>query len=695
MADQKPNRLISEKSPYLLQHAHNPVDWYAWGDEAFERAKKEDKPIFLSIGYSTCHWCHVMERESFEDPDVARLMNEVFVSIKVDREERPDLDQVYMTVSQILTGSGGWPLTIIMTPDKRPFFAGTYIPKESRFGRVGMMELIPRIRKVWSGQRDGVLDSANKIIDALRIAGQERPGTDLGMEVLEKAYEELAGRFDEGHGGFGTSPKFPTPHNFLFLLRCWKRTGNEKALEMVEKSLLAMRKGGIFDHVGYGFHRYSTDRQWLLPHFEKMLYDQALLVLPYVEVFQATGHELYRKSAEEILEYVLRDMTSPDGAFYSAEDADSEGVEGKFYIWHEDEIRDVLEEDEADLFIQVYGVLKEGNFSEEARGIRSGANILHLKKSIDRLAPELNISIHDLQARLKTARDKLFDVRVKRVHPHKDDKVLTDWNGLMIAALAKAAQVFDKHEYAAAAKKAADFILERMQTSKGRLLHRFRDGEAAITANLDDYAFFVWGLMELYEAAFETRFLKTALDLNQDMLAHFLDRESGGLFFTPDDGESLLVRKKEVYDGAIPSGNSVALLNMIRLARFTGSPDLEKRAADMARAFSGQVKELPSAYTHFLLSIDFALGPAYELVIAGNPGAKDTKEMIRAVRTHFIPNRVILFRNSDKKDPEMDRLAAFTKSHVSLGGKAAAYVCVGNACKSPTTDMKEMLHLIR
>ena len=577
-SESRTNRLIREKSPYLLQHAYNPVDWYTWGDEAFEKARKEDKPIFLSIGYSTCHWCHVMEHESFEDTEVARLMNEAFVSIKVDREERPDLDHVYMTVCQMMTGAGGWPLNVILTPDRKPFFAGTYFPKESRFGRLGMMDLAPRIEELWRTQREQVLQSASKIMLALRQVPDSSPGQVPGKDVLDSAYQQLAERFDPVQGGFSQAPKFPTPHNMLFLLRYWKRTGETRALEMVEKTLQAMRLGGIYDHVGFGFHRYSTDAEWLVPHFEKMLYDQAMLAMAYTEAYQATGKSEYAKTAQEIFAYVLRDMTAPNGGFYSAEDADSEGVEGKFYVWNLEDIDRVLESGEADLVKRVFNAKLSGNFEEEATGRLTGSNILHQKSSLSEVASELKLSREELEERLQEARKKLFAAREKRIHPHKDDKILTDWNGLMIAALSKGAQAFDQPKYADAARKAADFIFKTMRDPSGRLLHRFRDGEAALHAHVDDYSFLIWGLLELYEASFDVHYLQSALTLNDDFMAHFWDAGGGGLYFTADDAEELLLRKKEIYDGATPSGNSVAALNLLRLARITANADLEQRA---------------------------------------------------------------------------------------------------------------------
>ncbi len=694
MAQRIANRLITEKSPYLLQHAYNPVDWHPWGDDAFSLAARENKPIFLSIGYATCHWCHVMERESFEDPEVAALMNQAFVSIKVDREERPDLDHVYMTVCQMLTGSGGWPLSIVMTPDKTPFFAGTYIPKTSRFGRTGMIELIPRIRQVWQTRQGEVLKSAEQIIAALRQVEDATPGQEPGPWLLEKGAADLARRFDEENGGFGAAPKFPSPHNLLFLLRWWKRSGDAAALAMVEKTLMAMRMGGVYDHIGYGFHRYATDRTWLLPHFEKMLYDQALLAMAYTEAFQATGKPVYRDTAMEVFAYVLRDMTAPDGGFYSAEDADSEGVEGKFYLWHEAEIRQILAGPEADLCVRVFNVKRDGNFQDEATGRKTGENILHLNQYHPEIAEELGMPECALKDRLKGIRERLFQVREKRSHPYKDDKILTDWNGLMMAALAKGSRAFGESGYAVAAQKAAALTLSRMQRPDGRLLHRYRDGEAGIDAHLDDYAFFVWGLLELYQATFETRYLREAIRLNQDMLIHFQDPASGGLFFTPDHGETLILRKKEFYDGAIPSGNAVAMMNLVKLARMTGDPLMEAKAGEMGRAFSGRAAEAPAGLTHFLSAVDLALGPSMEVVIVGSSGDPSVRAMFQALDSLYLPNHVVLHRPSGKPQPEIDRLAPSLKAHVPVEGKATAYVCRNKACKAPVTDVEGMMRLL-
>jgi uncharacterized protein YyaL (SSP411 family) len=692
------NKLIFEKSPYLLQHAHNPVNWYPWGPEAFRLAQKKDKPIFLSIGYSTCHWCHVMAHESFEDPEVAGLMNEVFVSIKVDREERPDIDSVYMMVCQMLTESGGWPLTILMTPDKKPFYAATYIPKETRFGRIGMLDLIPRVKEMWATRRSEMLNSADQITESISAASREMsPGASgeaLDESTLKLTYDQLSKRFDERYGGFGSAPKFPSPHNLLFLLRYWRRTGSEGALEMVEKTLQEMRRGGIYDHVGFGFHRYSTDSRWLVPHFEKMLYDQALLAMAYTEAYQATGKKEYEEVAQEIFTYVLRDMMQPEGVFYSAEDADSEGVEGKYYVWTLKEAQRVLAPEEATLIVKVFNIRKDGNFTEEVTRKRTESNVLHLRKSVKELASDLKVSEEALQRRLKAIRQTLFAHREKRVHPNKDDKILTDWNGLMVAALSKGSQVFEESEYAEAAERAVDFILTTMRTPGGRLLHRYRDGQATIPAHIDDYAFLIWGLLELYEATFEARYLETALELNRDLIKHFWDEDGGGFYFTADDSEELLVRHKEIYDGAIPSGNSVAMLNLLRLGRLTAKPDLEEKAATIGEVFSESIRESPSAHTQFMAAVDFGIGPSYEVVIVGSSQAKDTKEMVHALHTDFIPNKVVLLRPIDQEASGIERLAKFTKYQTSIDNRATAYVCLNYNCKLPTTDKGKMLELL-
>jgi uncharacterized protein len=690
------NRLRFEKSPYLLQHAGNPVDWYPWGTEAFERAAREDRPIFLSIGYSTCHWCHVMERESFEDPEVASLLNEVFVCIKVDREERPDIDNVYMAVSQAATGSGGWPLTILMAPDKTPFYAATYIPKATRYGRGGLMELVPHIRRLWETRREELFAAGRSNMERLLRFVELPGGNGIDEETLQEALNELAQSFDQRYGGFNSAPKFPTPHNLTFLLRYWKRTKDSRALNMVELTLRGMRLGGIYDHLGFGFHRYSTDERWLVPHFEKMLYDQALLAVAYLEAFQSTRDKGYADTAREIFSYVLRDMTDREGGFYSAEDADSEGVEGRFYVWSEDEIRSALDGPAADLIIRCFGVQPGGNWVDPAGHGQAGSNILHREKRTSELAAETGTTVESLREELEKAREKLFAVREKRIHPHKDDKVLTDWNGLMIAALGRGAQVLGQERYAKAAKKALAFIMSRMRDENGRLLHRWRAGEASVKANLDDYAFLVWGLIELYEATFDTIFLSQALDLTRDQIAHFWDDSEGGFFFTADDAEELLVRQKDVYDGALPSGNSVAMLNLLRLARMTGDNDLEERANKLGRALSGTVARYPAGHTQLLSALSFAIGPSRDLVLVGTLESPEVQQMLEAVRSRFIPEKVLLVRQvgGHEEGPPIEELAPFLASYGVGDGKAQAHVCSSNSCILPTSDPKRMLELL-
>jgi uncharacterized protein YyaL (SSP411 family) len=691
-SNKKPNRLISQKSPYLLQHANNPVDWYSWGKEAFEKAKKENKPIFLSIGYSTCHWCHVMEQESFEDEEVAELMNDVFVSIKVDREERPDIDSFYMAVCTAMTGSGGWPLNIIISPDKKPIFAGTYIPKRSIYQRVGMMELIPHVSDLWKKQRNEMESLGDQIISSLSEVSIK--GDELNEDTLHNAYEQLFGIFDEQHGGFGNAPKFPSPHNLNFLLRYWKRTGDNMALHMVVETLKAMRRGGIYDHIGFGFHRYATDSRWLVPHFEKMLYDQALLAMAYIEGYQATGTKEFKDTVKEVFTYVLRDMTDQLGGFYSAQDADSEGVEGKFYVWTLEEIQGVLGKN-ADLAVKIFNIASDGNYSDEVSGKGTGKNIPYLKKSIPELALEFEMQEDEFKHHLGSARQKLFTAREKRIPPGKDDKILTDWNGLMIAALAKGARVFNEPEYGTAATKAADFILTKMRRQEEGLYHRYRDGESAVPAFLDDYAFFVWGLLELYETTFNVSYLKIALELTEFQLKHFWDEGNGGFFFTSDEDTEMPFRKKEFYDGAVPAGNSIAMQNLLRLGRMTGNPEFEKKAMENGLAFSGKVSTSPAGYTMLMQALDFVIGPSSEVVIAGNPNEEDTKAMLEALRHAFIPNMVVIFHPTDEEFPEITNIAGFVGDLKSIEGKATAYVCQNYACKLPTNDKETMLELLK
>ena len=681
--EKKPNRLMHEKSPYLLQHAYNPVDWYPWSDEAFEKAKLKNKPVFVSIGYSSCHWCHVMEKECFDDEEVAKLMNETFVCVKVDREERPDLDSVYMTVCHVMGRSCGWPLNIIMTPDKNPFFAASYIPKNSRFGLAGMLDLIPQINEVWRMRRSELETVGEEIKHRITALEQRTPERELGEDELRDAYEKLVLNFDAENGGFGHAPKFPTPQNLLFLLRYWNRTKEKTALEMVEKTLRSMRLGGIFDQIGFGFHRYSTDAQWLVPHFEKMLYDQALLSMAYMEAHQATGAGKFKLTAKEVLEYVLRDLTSPEGGFYSAEDADSEGEEGKFYLWTEAEIRETLPPEDADLAVRLFGIEVGGNYYEPNRR-RNGKNILHLAKPLEQVASEANLTLDELILRLGKIRNVIFETRKNRVHPERDYKVIADWNGLMIAALAKANQVFGEQRYVQAAVKAANFVLEKMKDENGTLYHRYAKGEKAISGFLDDYAFLAWGLLEIYEACFEDKYLQTALELTKTMIAQFWDEKDGGFYFTAENAEHVLHRKKEVYDGALPSGNSVALLNLLRLARLSGDSFYEEIASKTSKAFSGEVKMAPTAHTFMLLAVDFAVGPAYNVILVGDHNEDSMRNMLKVLREKFLPNTVISLRKSGEAGLGYEK----------IDGKATAYVCRGQTCMPPTNKTEKMLELL-
>lgn len=613
-----------------------------------------------------------MAHESFEDEEVAAILNKYYVSIKVDREERPDIDRIYMGVCQAMTGQGGWPLTIIMTPEKEPFFAGTYFPKKGRWGRAGLMDILEQIAGLWRKDREHIYDISRRVTQAVKKQGETRPG-ELGKQAAEEAFEQFKDRFDGEYGGFGSAPKFPAPHNLIFLLHYWKYSGEKRALEMVEKTLDCMARGGIYDHIGFGFHRYSTDRRWLVPHFEKMLYDNALLAVAFLEGYQAAGNKKYRNIVEEVFTYIERHMTSPEGGFYSAEDADSEGVEGKFYVWTAQEVKRTLGEEAGD-FCRTYDITDDGNFE--------GQNIPNLIETGESGLPE------DV---LHRCRKKLFDEREKRSHPHKDDKILTSWNGLMIAALARGARVLRNEKYIHMAERAADFIFSKLVREDGRLLARYRDGEAAIPAYLDDYAFLVWGLLELYETTFEVGHLRKALELNRRMLDLFRDEEKGGLFFYGKDGEELLARPKEIYDGAMPSGNSVAVYNMLKLSRITGDQSLEEHARGIFNSFAGEVVLHPSANSFLMAALQFALGTSREIVISGATGADDTAEMIQKIHSLYLPDTVAIFYPADKAGEQIRELIPFIKDMKPLEGKATAYICENFACRPPVTDMDEIL----
>jgi uncharacterized protein len=631
-----------------------------------------------------------MEHESFEDDYVAELMNKTFISIKVDREERPDIDNIYMTVCQTMTGAGGWPLTILITPDKKPFFAGTYIPKQNNYGRLGMIELINKVDDLWRNDYNSIINSAEEITAMLQESNKKEQGGSISLKILDEAFRQLKSTFDIRYGGFGTAPKFPSPHNMLFLLRYYIRTKNVDALNMVQKTLDSMSFGGIFDQIGYGFHRYSTDRMWILPHFEKMLYDQAMISLVYIEAYQLTNINKYKHMAERIFEYIINDMKSNEGAFYSAEDADSEGEEGKFYLWSVDEIKTILDKADVELAMKAFGMKNEGNFKHEIADESFGLNILHFEKSIANLSSELNMPISQLEGQLEHIRTKLIQVRKKRIRPLRDDKILTDWNGLMIAALAKAGAVFNNESYIKFAATAADFFLNSIGKN-GRLLHRYRNGEWNFYANIDDYSFLIFGLIELYEANFETRYLMKAISLSEELIKLFWDEIDGGFYFTPKDGEEIIVRTKEIYDGAIPSGNSISLLNLLRLSRISGNLKLGEYADKLQTAFSNTVKDNPLGHTQMLANIDYLLGTSYEIVVSGNKDAKDTKEMISELNKRFIPNKVVILNPVDEHDSDILNIAPYTKDQKAIDGKATAFVCKNFSCGTPTTSITEML----
>jgi hypothetical protein len=676
------NRLAREKSPYLLQHAGNPVDWYPWGQEAFAKARREGKPIFLSIGYSTCHWCHVMEEESFEDAAVARFLNERFVAIKVDREERPDIDALYMNAAVEMTGGGGWPLTIVMTPDGKPFFAGNYFPKESRFGRPGLLEILGRVATLWREHREQALAAAASNAAALVRPPATHTAQTPGAEVFPAAFAALRARYDERYGGFGTGQKFPMPHQLMFLLRYAERSGNREAGEMARATLEALRRGGVYDQLGSGFHRYATDRQFLVPHFEKMLADQALLAIAFLEGFQATGERLFADTARDLLAYVLREMTSPEGAFYTAEDADSEGEEGRFYTWTEREILDVLGPADGREFALDYGVRPGGNYRDPATGEASPRNILHRARQVPDAAADAR------------RRGLLLAVRAKRPRPFRDDKVLASWNGLMIGALARGGLVLEEPRFTAAAARAADFVLARLRDRDGRLLHRFREGESAVPAHLDDYACLTFGLVELYEAGFEPRNLREAMALNEAMLRLFRDPEGGGLLFSGEGNERLLAPLRETFDGALPSSSAIVLWNLARLGLLSGDAKLLDRAQELLRSFGAEVREQLQGRLATLIALDVLLGPARSVVVAGRPGAADTSALLRALAGRFLPGTVVLLHPPGDAGAEIEALAGFLRYQTMRDGKATAYVCVDSVCREPTTDPAAMLRLL-
>lgn len=671
--ENKSNRLINEKSPYLIQHAYNPINWYPWGEEAFEDAKKEDKPIFLSIGYSTCHWCHVMAHESFEDENVAAILNKFFISIKLDREERPDVDSVYMTVCQALTGSGGWPLTIIMTTDQKPFFAGTYFPKTSRYGMPGLIEILESVATQWKNSKEKLINSSDNILKELgKFFVSESNDTKLSEKNLKNGYNQLLKSFDIKYGGFSPAPKFPTPHKLMFLLRYYKMYDETNALEMVETTLGSMYRGGLFDHIGYGFSRYSTDDKYLVPHFEKMLYDNALLVIAYLEAYEITKNPLYKDISIKSLEYVFRELTSNEGGFYCAQDADSEGEEGKYYVFTPDEIKIILGEEDGDYFNEYYDITDEGNFEG---------------KSIPNLIKNSNYNKKD--EKIDVLAQNILDYRNERYSLHKDDKILTSWNGLMIAALSKAYKVLEDEKYLEYAKKAVDFIYNNLVDSKGRLFARYREKEAKHKAILDDYAFLTYGLIELYESSYETLYLKKAIDLTEAMIDLFFDEKNAGFFLYGKDSEKLIARPKELFDGAIPSGNSVAAYNLIRLARITGKSLFEEISKDVLDYIAGSIISEEINHSFFLIASSFALNKTKELICVIKDESE--KEKIKDTLSDMQAFNLTVIIKNEENSSELEELIPYTKDYTLKDNKATYYLCEGNSCFPPTNNLNEIL----
>ena len=672
-----PNRLINETSPYLLQHANNPVDWYAWGEEALQRAQSEDKPIMLSIGYSACHWCHVMERESFEDPDIAAIMNEHFINIKVDREERPDLDSVYMSAVQTLTGSGGWPMTVFLTPEGKPFYGGTYFPPIDRGALPGFTKVLQGVAEAYRDRRGDVVSATQQLVSQLEHMTRTTRSLDpLTPDILHQAFQAMAPSYDFQNGGFGAAPKFPQPMTYEFTLRYHQLARSPRALEMVEMALQKMASGGIYDQIGGGFHRYSTDPYWLVPHFEKMLYDNALLSRLYLHAYQATEDSLYRRITEETLEYVLREMTGPGGGFYSTQDADSEGVEGKFFVWTEEEVEGVLGPENGVLVAGYFGVSEAGNFE--------GKNILNIPQGAESFAAEVGISLEELDHAVSRAKPLLLEAREQRVHPGLDDKVLSAWNGIMMRSFAEAGAVLDRNDFVQAAAACASFVLEALRQD-GRLLRSYRDGRASIKGYLEDYSFVADGLLALYEATFEHRWLAEARSLVDDMVDLFWDEEQGAFFDTGRDQEALVVRPRDFYDNATPCGASVAVDVLLRVALITGEQEYSRRAATSLRSMREYMTRAPLGVGHWLCALDFYLSTAKEIAIIGPRADGATRKLLETVYGRYLPNKVVV-GSEPGADEEMMADLPLIRDRGMVDGVPTAYVCQNYACQLPVTE---------
>ncbi len=685
MENQIPNRLINESSLYLQQHAYNPVYWYPWSEEAFNKAQKEEKPIFLSIGYSTCHWCHVMERESFENKEIAELLNKYFVSIKVDREERPDIDHIYMMTCQLITGSGGWPLSVFLTPEQVPFFAGTYFPPKSRYGRIGFKDLLTGINNKWIENREEILENAQNLTEHLNKVYNSEESEQINELLLHKTVNQFEKRFDSTYGGFGTAPKFPSPHNLIFLLRYSKAYNHTISYEMVIKTLEKMRLGGIFDHIGFGFHRYSTDKEWLVPHFEKMLYDQAMLMHAYVDAYFLSGNNELRNTAELIAKYVLRDLKDRNGGFHSAEDADSEGVEGKFYVWSEEELKIILTEDELKFAKVVYNISTNGNYKDELTKQPCGNNIPHHIEQIEIIASSLDMNPIELIEKRDLICNKLFTEREKRIRPIKDDKILTDWNGLIISALAKLFTATNNRDYLDGAELAWIFI-EKKIIVDDKLLHRYRNNTAGLTATIDDYAFLIWGLLELYDATYNESYLLKCCNLTNTVIDDFWDSSLGGFFFTPKYGENLIIRTKEFYDGAIPSGNSVMAINLTRLSKLTLNNSFDQYSDQIQNTFSSSLIKAPLGSTFLLSNYLNKLIPSFSIIIVGKPDSDDVKKVIEFIRNNFHFNISVFVKKDDSSSFKQ------LNNYSMLNGKPTFYLCKDHNCILPTNEPNEIIN---
>ncbi len=689
----KANKLAQEKSPYLLQHAHNPVDWFAWSEEAFAKARAENKPIFLSIGYSTCHWCHVMERESFENDVVAKALNDHFVSIKVDREERPDIDSVYMNYVIATTGRGGWPMSVFLTPDLKPFFGGTYFPPEDRYGMTGFKTLLASIVDAWKRRRDEIVNAAQSASDHLAEHVSLAKPVGATGDILDLAYEQLKETFDIHKGGFGRAPKFPMGHVLSFLLRYWKRTGEAYALRMVEETLTSMGRGGIFDQLGGGFHRYSTDAEWKLPHFEKMLYDQALLVRAYTEAYQATQNPFYEKIARRTLDYVMREMTAAEGGYTCAQDADSldpenpsHKMEGAFFVWKHSEIQSLLKPRDEEIFTHYYGLTDGGNVEADPHGEFTGKNVLHTVATLDETAARFKLTPKEVADSLTKSAEILFKARDKRNKPHLDDKILADWNGLMITAFALAARTFKDERYAKSASVAANFIHKHMRDKEGRLLHRYRDKEAGIPAFLADIAFLADGLIYLYEATFDEKWLLWSKKLADEIITRFWDEKSGQFFMTAKDGENFLIRPREDHDGAVPAGSSVAARVLLAMHSLTGIEQYAQVAQQAFQSYGALLEARPSGMAQMLCALDAAEGPTSQIVIAGGQNEPELGKMIATIYEGFLPNKVVVLKPLGSEVSAFEKTFELLKDRSVLNGKATAYVCHDRTCELPVSS---------